>query len=220
MNDQASTASANLDLAIVGPGFAGLYALRELGYRVHVFEADDDIGGTWYWNRYPGARRDIESMQYSCWWNDQLQQDWAWTERCATQPEILSYIQHVADRFDLHHGVTLNTRIVSAQFDAGADRCSLTTDGGQKIIAPLANMATGVLSAPLVPDLKGMDDFKGRIYMTSDWPLQGVDFADRRVGVFGTGSPAIQAIPEIAKQAGHLHAFQRLISASPPEISP
>ncbi|MDO9524188.1 MAG: NAD(P)/FAD-dependent oxidoreductase [Gemmobacter sp.] len=209
----------SLDIAIVGAGFAGLYALHKLrkhGYRVHVFDAGDDIGGTWYWNRYPGARCDIESMQYSYSWDEQLQQDWQWTERFATQPEILRYIHHVADRFDLSRDITLNTRITAAIFDEAANTWTLTTDAGVRIVAPYAIMATGVLSAPLVPNLAGLDDFKGAIYHTANWPKDGVDFAGLRVGVFGTGSSAIQAIPEIAKQARHLHVFQRTPNFSVP----
>ena len=211
--------TTTLDVAIVGAGFAGLYALhklRKLGYRVHVFEAGGDIGGTWYWNRYPGARCDIESMQYSYSWDDQLQQDWEWTERFATQPEILRYIHHVADRFDLRRDITLNTRITSAVFDEGEGRWTLTTETGHRIVARFTIMATGVLSAPQVPDLAGLDDFKGAVYHTANWPKDGVDLAGLRVGVFGTGSSAIQAIPEIAKQAAHLHVFQRTPNFSIP----
>lgn len=219
MTAPETTRTDTLDVVIVGAGFAGLYALhklRKLGYRVHVFDAAGDIGGTWYWNRYPGARCDIESMQYSYSWDEQLQQDWQWTERFATQPEILRYIHHVADRFDLRRDVTLNTRIVSARFDDDAGTWTLTTDTGRQIVAPYAIMATGVLSAPQVPDFKGLADFKGPVYHTADWPHDGVDFAGQRVGVIGTGSSAIQAIPEIARQAGHLFVFQRTPNFSVP----
>jgi len=217
--DAAPAAPVSLDVCIVGAGFAGLYALhklRGLGLSVHVFDAADDIGGTWFWNRYPGARCDIESMQYSYSWNDQLQQDWQWTERFATQPEILRYINHVADRFDLRRGITLNTRVIAAHHDEATGRWTLDTDTGRRIDAQYVIMATGVLSAPLIPDLKGLGDFTGPVYHTANWPHEGVDFTGLRVGVFGTGSSAIQAIPEIAKQAAHLHVFQRTPNFSVP----
>ena len=212
-------ASENLDVAIVGAGFGGLYALhklRSMGFKTHVFEAGNDIGGTWFWNRYPGARCDIESLQYSYSFDPDLDREWDWTERFATQPEILRYINHVADRFDLRGGITLNCRIASADYDEFAGRWTLTTEDGRRVVATWVVMATGCLSMPLVPKFAGLDDFAGKVYHTGNWPVDGVDFSGQRVGVIGTASSAIQAIPEIAKQAAELFVFQRTPSFSVP----
>ncbi len=200
------------DALIVGAGFAGLYMLhrlRELGLSVRVVEAGGGVGGTWYWNRYPGARCDVESMQYSYQFSDDLQQEWDWTERYAAQPEILRYANHVADRFDLRRDIQFDTRVTRASFDESAHCWTIQNDNGSTLAAQYCIMATGCLSAPNTPSFKGVDRFLGPTYHTGDWPHEGVDFTGMRVGVIGTGSSAIQAIPIIAEQAAHLYVFQR-----------
>jgi cyclohexanone monooxygenase len=208
-----------LDVVIVGAGFAGLYALhrlRGLGLTARVFEAGDGVGGTWYWNRYPGARCDVESMDYSYSFSDALQQEWHWTERYASQPEILAYINHVADRFDLRRDIQLDTRVTSAVFDEAGGRWTVETDRGDRVSAQFCIMATGCLSAAQVPAIEGLETFAGRWYHTGHWPHEGVDFTGQRVGVIGTGSSAIQSIPIIARQAAHLFVFQRTPNFSVP----
>lgn len=217
--DLAVTAAGTIDVAIVGAGFAGLHLLhrlRELGFRARVFEAADDVGGVWHWNRYPGARCDVESLQYSYSFSDPLQQDWQWSERYAAQPEILRYIHHVAERFDLRRDITFNTPIAAAQFDAALDRWTLRTSGGESIHARFCVMATGALSSARIPDFAGLADFQGRAHHTGAWPHEGVDFTGLRVGVIGTGSSGIQAIPVIAKQAASVVVFQRTPSFTVP----
>ncbi len=219
MPDASHHAPRSLDVAIVGGGLAGLYAihrLRGLGLTVRAYEAGSGIGGTWFWNRYPGARCDVESLEYSYSFSDALQQEWQWPERYGTQPEILKYINHVADRFDLRRDVQLNTRIVSAVFDTRANRWVLRTRDGEEIRARYCVMAAGNLSTPRVPDFKGLNDFKGRWYHSGLWPHEGVDFSGQRVGVIGTGSSGVQMIPLIAEQAKHLHVFQRTANFSLP----
>jgi cyclohexanone monooxygenase len=209
----------SLDAVVVGAGFAGLYMLhrlRGLGLSAHVFEAGDGVGGTWYWNRYPGARCDVESMDYSYSFSDDLQQEWRWTERYAAQPEILKYINHVADRFDLRRDITLSTRVTSAVFDEAAGRWHVETDQGHRVSARFCIMATGCLSDAQVPDIKGRETFAGPWYHTGKWPHGGVDFSGQRVAVIGTGSSAIQSIPIIARQAAHLFVFQRTPNYSMP----
>ncbi len=211
--------STRLDVAIVGGGLAGLYAihrLRGMGLNVRAFEAGSDVGGTWFWNRYPGARCDVESLEYSYAFSDELQQEWKWPERYGTQPEILRYINHVADRFDLRRDVQLNTRVTSAVFDGKAGEWTVTTDKGDVVRARFCVMAAGNLSTPRVPDFKGIHDFKGKWYHSGLWPHEGVDFSGKRVGVIGTGSSGIQMIPIIARQAKHLHVFQRTANFSLP----
>jgi cation diffusion facilitator CzcD-associated flavoprotein CzcO len=208
-----------LDAVVVGAGFAGLYMLhrlRALGLSVQVFEAGDGVGGTWYWNRYPGARCDVESMDYSYSFSDELQQEWTWTERYAAQPEILKYINHVADRFDLRRDITLSTRVTSAVFDDATGRWRVETDRGDRVSARFCIMATGCLSDAQVPDIKGRETFAGPWYHTGRWPHGGVDFTGQRVAVIGTGSSAIQSIPIIARQATHLFVFQRTPNYSMP----
>ncbi|MGE7469430.1 flavin-containing monooxygenase [Bosea sp. NPDC003192] len=210
---------SRFDVVIVGAGFSGLYMLhrlRGLGFSVRVCEAGSDVGGTWFWNRYPGARCDVESMQYSYSFDEALQQDWRWSERFATQPEILSYINHVADRFDLRRDISLDTRIASATYDEDAAEWTLTTQAGARIAARFCIMATGCLSAARIPDFPGMADYRGSVFHTGHWPHEGVDFSGLSVGVIGTGSSAIQAIPPIAAQAGHLTVFQRTPNFSVP----
>lgn len=208
-----------LDLLIVGAGFAGLYQLhraRQLGLRARIIEAATDVGGTWWWNRYPGARCDIESMQYSYSWDDQLQQDWTWTERFATQPEILSYIRHVADRFDLRRDITFGRRVLAGQYDGAAQNWTVELDDGSRVTSRFLVLATGCLSSSRLPDIEGRDSFTGTVLQTADWPEGGVDLSAKRVVVIGTGSSAIQAIPEIAKQAGFVHVLQRTPNFSVP----
>jgi len=211
--------ASDLDAVIVGAGFAGLYMLhrlRGLGISARVYEAGDGIGGTWYWNRYPGARCDVESMDYSYSFSDELQQEWQWTERYASQPEILRYINHVADRFDLRRDVRLSTRVTAAVFDEATHRWAVSTNRGERVSAQFCIMATGCLSAAQVPDFKGLETFEGPWYHTGNWPHEGVDFTGQRVGVIGTGSSAIQSIPLIARQAAHLFVFQRTPNFSIP----
>src|SRR5688572_28392002 len=166
------------DAVVVGAGFAGLYMLhrlRGLGLSVRVYEAGDDIGGTWYWNRYPGARCDVESMDYSYSFSDELQQEWRWTERYASQPEILRYIHHVADRFDLRRDIQLSTRVTSTEWDDTTGRCTVRTDGGERVTARFCIMATGCLSLTQLPKFPGLEDFRGRFHHTGSWPHEGVD---------------------------------------------
>jgi cyclohexanone monooxygenase len=207
------------DAVIVGAGFAGLYMLhrlRGLGLTARVYEAGAGVGGTWYWNRYPGARCDVESMDYSYSFSDELQQEWRWTERYAAQPEILKYANHVADRFDLRRDIQFETRVTSAVFDEAAGRWTIETDRGDRVAARFCIMATGCLSDAQVPDFKGLETFEGQWYHTGKWPHEGVDFTGRRVGIIGTGSSAIQSIPIIARQAAHLFVFQRTPNYSMP----
>ena len=207
------------DVVIVGAGFAGLYMLhrlRGLGFTAVVFESGGDVGGTWYWNRYPGARCDVESMQYSYQFCDYLQQDWDWSERYATQPEILRYANHVADRFDLRRDIRFDTRVAGASFDEKTDTWVIETDDGHTTLASVCVMATGCLSAANTPKFDGLERFVGEIYHTGHWPHRAVDFTGKRVGVIGTGSSAIQAIPVIAEQADRLTVFQRTPNYSVP----
>src|SRR5262249_43088615 len=208
-----------IDAVVVGAGFAGLYALhrlRGLGFSVRVFEAGDGVRGTWYWNRYPGGRCDVESMDYSYSFSEELQQEWRWTERYASQPEILSYINHVADRFDLRRDVQLSTRVTAAVFDDATKRWTIETDRGDRVTARFCIIATGCLSDAQVPDIAGRGTFAGRWYHTGRWPHERVDFSGQRVAVIGTGSSAIQSIPIIASQAAHLFVFQRTPNYSVP----
>lgn len=213
----------DLDVIVVGAGFAGLYMvhrLRQLGRSVRVFEAGSGVGGTWFWNRYPGARCDVESMEYSYGFSEELEQAWEWTERYAPQPEILSYINHVADRFDLREDIQLDTKVLSAHYDdseiTGSGRWRIVTDGGEKFTAAFCIMATGCLSSTNTPEFPGLDSFAGDLHHTSRWPHDGLDFVGKRVGIIGTGSSAIQSIPVIARQAAHLSVFQRTPNYSIP----
>ncbi|MXW00808.1 MAG: NAD(P)/FAD-dependent oxidoreductase [Holophagales bacterium] len=226
------------DVVVVGAGFAGLYMvyrLRGLGFTVRAFEVGDDVGGTWYWNRYPGARCDVESLEYSYQFSEELQQEWSWSERYSGQPEILRYANHVADRFDLRRDIEFGRRVVSTRFDeaasgwrievASADASTsapLERDGNgnrapnEIVFARFVVMATGCLSAANLPEFPGIDDFEGAKYHTGAWPHEGVDFTGLRVGIVGTGSSAIQAIPVIAQEAAHLTVFQRTPNYSIP----
>ncbi len=201
-----------VEAVIVGAGFAGLYMLfrlREIGVEAHVYEAADDVGGVWYWNRYPGARCDVVSMEYSYSFSNLLQQEWHWSERFATQPEILSYLQHVADRFELRRNISFSTRVVSAIFDETVQLWEVHTDRGERVLARHCIMASGSLSVSRLPDFPGIESFAGEIYHTGEWPHAGVDFAQKKVAVVGTGSSGVQSIPLIAEQAQHVVVFQR-----------
>ncbi|MEL0083350.1 MAG: NAD(P)/FAD-dependent oxidoreductase [Gammaproteobacteria bacterium] len=202
----------NYDAVIIGAGFAGIYMLhrlRQRGLSVRAYERGDGVGGTWYWNRYPGARCDVQSMEYSYQFDQTLQQEWQWSERYASQPEILDYANHVADRFGLREDIQFNTVVKRAHFDETAGCWQVGTDQGEEIATKYLIMATGSLSVPNVPNISGMEDFEGDSYHTGEWPQGGVDFTDRDVAVIGTGSSAIQAIPEIARQAEQLYVLQR-----------
>ena len=215
----SEAAQVRYDVVVVGAGFSGLYMLhrlRQAGFSARVFEAGTDVGGTWYWNRYPGARCDIESMEYSYSFSDALQQEWEWTERFAGQPEILRYIEHVADRFDLRRDITFATRVVKATFDEEACRWRIETDAGEAVEATSLVMATGCLSSTNLPEFEGRDSFLGETYHTGRWPHEHVDFGGKRVGIIGTGSSAIQAIPIIAAESEHLTVFQRAPNYSVP----
>ena len=207
------------DVVVVGAGFAGLYALfrlREAGWEVQGFEAGGGVGGTWYWNRYPGARCDVASVEYSYSFSEELEQEWVWTERYATQAEILRYLDHVADRFDLRRLIRFDTRVESAVFDAASGGWDVRTSDGEVTRARFVVMATGCLSTANLPDIPGRDSFEGELLHTGRWPHDPVDFAGRRVGVIGTGSSGIQAIPVIAEEAAELVVFQRTPNYSVP----
>ncbi|MDA9529655.1 flavin-containing monooxygenase [Bradyrhizobium sp. CCBAU 25338] len=207
------------DVVVVGAGFAGLYMLhrlRGLGFSARVYEQGGGVGGTWYWNRYPGARCDVESMQYSYSFSEELQQEWDWSERYAPQPEILKYANHVADRFDLRRDIQFNTRVERAAFDECATCWSVTTSDGKTVEAKFVVLATGCLSNARKPDIKGLESFKGPVYHTGNWPHEEVDFTGLRVGLIGTGSSGIQSAPIIAEQARHLTVFQRTANFSVP----
>ena len=215
----AEQTKGGVDAVVVGAGFAGLYMahrLHQAGFTVRGFEAGDGVGGTWYWNRYPGARCDVESMEYSYQFDDALQQEWEWTERYAGQPEILRYANHVADRFDLRRHFAFNTRVTAATFDEGANLWRIETDTGTRIAAQFCVMATGCLSSTNTPRFEGLEHFRGAVHHTGKWPHGGVDFSGQRVGIIGTGSSAVQAIPVIAAQAAHLTVFQRTPNYSIP----
>jgi cyclohexanone monooxygenase len=207
------------DVVVVGAGFAGMYMLhrlRGLGMTARVYEQGSGVGGTWYWNRYPGARCDVESMQYSYSFSEELQQEWDWSERYAPQPEILKYANHVADRFKLRSDIQLDTRVDRAVFDESANCWDVATADGNRVSAKYVVLATGCLSNARMPDIKGLSEFKGDIYHTGHWPHDAVDFTGRRVGVIGTGSSAIQSVPVIAEQASQLTVFQRTPNFSIP----
>lgn len=200
------------DVLVVGAGVAGLYAiykLRQLGFSVRAIEAGSGVGGTWFWNRYPGCRCDVESLEYSYSFSEELQQEWHWDERYGTQAQILQYLNQVADRFDLRTDITFSTRIATANFDRDASQWTLTTTEGESLTASHCIMAVGNLSTPRTPDFAGLESFSGNWYHTGMWPHDGVDFSGQRVAVIGTGSSGVQSIPHIAQQASHLTVFQR-----------
>jgi len=219
-----------LDVLVVGAGFAGLYMLHRIrqlldGFKVKVLEAGSGVGGTWFWNRYPGARCDILSLDYSYSFSPELEQEWHWSERYPSQPEILRYINHVADRFDLRRDIRFHTRVESAHWDEKIQRWLVEAKDRSssedslvvvKVIAKYLVMATGCLTVSRLPDIEGINSFKGTIYRTSQWPHHEVDFSDKRVAVIGTGSSGIQSIPEIAQTAKHVTVFQRTPNFSIP----
>jgi cyclohexanone monooxygenase len=208
-----------MDAVVVGAGFAGLYMihrLRSQGLSVRAFEAGSDVGGTWYWNRYPGCRCDVPSLEYSYSFDEKLQQEWHWRERYGSQPEILAYANHVAERFALRQHIRFDTRVSAAHFDAASDRWRVETDAGEVVTARFCIMATGVLSSAHTPAIPGSERFAGELYHTGNWPKGPVDLRGKRVAVIGTGSSGIQAIPVIAEQAAHLYVFQRTAQFSIP----
>jgi cyclohexanone monooxygenase len=219
MTSATPDATTTCDAVIVGAGFSGMYMLQRLrgmGLSVKVFEAGSGVGGTWYWNRYPGARCDTETLEYSYSFSDDLQQEWSWSERYAGQAELLRYANHVADRFELWPDMQFHTRVLSAHYIEETSQWDIRTDAGDRVHATYCIMATGCLSSGQVPDFKGLDSFEGNWYHTGSWPHQDVDFTGQRVGVVGTGSSAVQSIPIIAAQAEHLTVFQRTPNFSIP----
>ena len=211
-SDNSRSRSSHFDVLVIGAGFAGLYLLHRLrgaGFSARILDKAADVGGTWYWNRYPGARCDVESMQYAYSFCPELEQEWVWTEKYATQPEILRYANHVAERFDLRRDIQFNTTVSSAVYDGDRQLWVIGTDNGEQISANFCVMATGCLSTTNTPDFKGLDSFAGPVYHTGEWPQDEIDFIGQTVGVIGTGASAIQSIPIIAEQAKHLYVFQR-----------
>ncbi|MES2492459.1 MAG: NAD(P)/FAD-dependent oxidoreductase [Pseudomonadota bacterium] len=208
-----------IDVIVVGAGFAGLRALhsfRENGYSVSVLERSDEIGGVWNYNRYPGARCDVESFDYSYAFSPELEQEWRWTERYATQPEILRYIHHVADRFDLRRDIKLNTDVAEARFDEKRARWNVRSQDGRRWSARYLILAVGQLSVPKETTYPGQDSFGGTILYSARWPREGADLSGKRVGIIGTGSSGVQMTPVIAEQAAHLAVFQRTANYSIP----
>jgi len=211
--------ASSVDAVIVGAGFSGLYLLhrlRGLGFSTRVFERGGDVGGTWYWNRYPGARCDVESMQYSYSFDEGLQQEWRWPEKFSAQPDILAYANHVADRFDLRKDIDFDTSVTTAHFDARARRWTVETDTGERVAARFLVMATGCISTAQIPDIEGLSAYRGRTFHTGAWPHEKVDFTGERIAVIGTGSSGIQAIPVLAEEAAHVTVFQRTPNYSLP----
>ncbi|TVV75494.1 NAD(P)/FAD-dependent oxidoreductase [Sphingomonas solaris] len=209
----------SVDVVVVGAGFAGLYAhyrFRELGLTAFGFEAAPEIGGTWFWNRYPGARCDVESLDYAYSFAPEVLDGWRWSERFATQPEILQYANHVADRFDLRREIAFETRVTSADLDESANEWLVRTDRGDTVRCRYLMTAVGSLSLPKPPEIDGLDDYRGRWVQTGAWPREPVDVAGKRVAVIGTGSSGIQSIPILAEQAAHLTVFQRTPNFSVP----
>jgi cyclohexanone monooxygenase len=217
-----TTAAGTYDVVIVGTGFSGIYALhllRERGFSVRAIDAAGGVGGTWYWNRYPGARCDVETTDYQFGFDERIVRGWTWSERYAKQAEILAYLNYVTDLLDLRRDMQFDTRVVSALFDDAGDRWRLTTDAGEEIDARHCVLATGSLSASRIPDLPGLGSFAGPTYHTGRWPHGEVDFSGRRVAVIGTGSSGIQSIPVIAEQAEHVTVFQRTANFSVPALN-
>ena len=208
----------NIDVVVVGAGFSGLYLLHRLrsaGFSVVVYEKADQLGGTWHWNRYPGARCDIPSLQYSYQFDEDLQQEWNWTEKYSAQPEILEYLNHVADRYSLRRDIEFNTEVISATFNEGKSLWEIKTSRGD-VASKFCVMATGCLSAPNMPDFKGLNNYGGQLLHTGKWPQNPIDFFEESVAIIGTGSSSIQSIPVIAEQAKHLYVFQRTPNYSIP----
>ncbi|HEX5390007.1 MAG TPA: NAD(P)/FAD-dependent oxidoreductase [Burkholderiaceae bacterium] len=224
MNTSSSTvesggAPQRIDVAIVGAGFGGMYAVykfREMGLKIQGFEAGGDVGGVWYWNRYPGARVDLPSIDYSFSFSPEVEQEWTWSEQFAAQPELLRYINFVADRLDLRKHIQFNTRVTSAVWDEARQLWVVTTQRGEVFEATYCIMATGPLSVPRDPDIPGLDRFKGRLLRAARWPHEPVSYTGQRVGVIGTGSTGIQIVQEVGPQAGELFVFQRTPSFTMP----
>src|SRR5215472_4283126 len=219
MSVNGSAPAAEVDVVVVGAGFSGLYMLyrlRELGFCAVVFDEADDVGGTWYWNRYPGARCDVPTVDYAFSFDPQLEKDWTWSEKYATQPEILAYLQHVADRYDLRRDIRFGTRVSAAAWDEPARRWRLRTSHGDEVTCQYYVMASGCLSLPKTPDIEGAGRYRGEVYLTGRWPHDRVDFSGKRVAVVGTGSSGIQCIPLIAREAAELTVFQRTPNFSVP----
>ena len=209
----------DVDVVVVGAGFSGLYLLyrlRKAGFSTRVFERGGDVGGTWYWNRYPGARCDVESLQYSYSFDEQLQQDWHWPEKFSAQPDILAYANHVADRFNLKKDIEFNIEVKASRFDENLKTWKITTNTGEEIDAQYFIMATGCISTTQIPNIKGLSDYVGNTFHTGDWPHEEVDFSGQSIAVIGTGSSGIQSIPVLAKQAKKLTVFQRTPNYSIP----
>jgi cation diffusion facilitator CzcD-associated flavoprotein CzcO len=210
--ESVSTTAPDYDAIIIGAGISGLYQLyrlRELGMNVRVFEAGGDVGGTWYWNRYPGARFDSESWSYGFSFSDELLQEWEWPEHFSAQPDTLRYLNYVADKFDFRRDISFNSRVSAAHFDDSATRWNVTLESGEQICAPLLIAGLGPLSAYTLPNIPGREDFEGPAYHTARWPHEPVDLKGKRVGIIGTGACAIQTIQTIAKDVGSLTVFQR-----------
>lgn len=200
----------DVDVVVVGAGFSGLYLAhraKRMGLSVQVLEAAPGVGGTWFYNTYPGARCDVESIDYSYSFSEDLQQDWVWSERFAAQEEILAYLEHVADRFDLRRHIRFNTRVTATHFDGTG--WSLDTASGDSVTGTFCVMASGGLSAPKTPDIEGVETFAGQCFHTARWPEEGVEIAGRRVAVVGTGSTGVQLVPMVAREAEHLYVLQR-----------
>jgi cation diffusion facilitator CzcD-associated flavoprotein CzcO len=200
------------DVVVIGAGFSGLYMLhklRELGFGAHVYEMGDGVGGTWFWNRYPGARCDVESIEYSFSFSDEIQQEWNWTEVMPAQPEVEAYLNFVCDKLDLRRDIEFSTKVVGLTFDDASSTWTISTDRGATVRSSFVIAATGCLSAPLEPDIDGLHSFGGTTLYTSRFPKEGFDFTDKRVAVIGTGSSGVQSIPVIAAQADELFVFQR-----------
>ena len=211
--------NVDVDVVVVGAGFSGLYLLyrlRKAGFSTRVFERGGDVGGTWYWNRYPGARCDVESLQYSYSFDEQLQQDWHWPEKFSAQPDILAYANHVADRFNLKKDIEFNIEVKASWFDENLKTWKITTNTGEEINAQYFIMATGCISTTQIPNIKGLSDYVGNTFHTGDWPHEEVDFSGQSIAVIGTGSSGIQSIPVLAKQAKKLTVFQRTPNYSIP----
>jgi cyclohexanone monooxygenase len=219
ISDLDKTKAEKVDVLVAGAGFAGMYILKMLkdaGYNVLVVEEADGVGGTWYWNRYPGARCDVPSLEYSYGFSDELQQEWEWSSKYSTQPEILEYANHVADRFDLKRYIRFGQRVMSATYLEETKSWYVVTSSGNQFESKYCIMATGSISAINKPKFAGLDSFKGDWYLTGRWPHENVDLSGKSVGIVGTGSSGVQTIPMLAQKAKHLTVFQRTANYSIP----